>query len=88
MSNISYKLGMLLGPLLSGGLTDAVGYYYMNMFFCMSSYFGYIVLTVQQSYVSLWALLRSLPSRLSDCCRLLYSKPPKIVKVNIGNTFR
>jgi MFS-type transporter involved in bile tolerance (Atg22 family) len=33
LSNISWKLGMFLGPLLSGVLTDSVGYYYMNVSF-------------------------------------------------------
>ncbi|KAL4957078.1 MFS general substrate transporter [Aspergillus filifer] len=31
MSNISWKLGMFLGPLLSGFLTESVGYYTMNV---------------------------------------------------------
>ncbi|KAL4936813.1 hypothetical protein BDV06DRAFT_216375 [Aspergillus oleicola] len=31
MSNVSWKLGMFLGPLLSGLLTDSVGYYMMNV---------------------------------------------------------
>ncbi|KAL4959266.1 MFS general substrate transporter [Aspergillus stella-maris] len=31
MSNISWKLGMFLGPLLSGLLTESVGYYMMNV---------------------------------------------------------
>ncbi|KAJ5519854.1 MFS general substrate transporter [Penicillium fimorum] len=33
LSNISWKLGMFLGPLLSGILSDSVGYYYMNVSF-------------------------------------------------------
>ncbi|RJE26993.1 Mfs transporter [Aspergillus sclerotialis] len=37
LSNISWKLGMFIGPLVSGSLTDAVGYYYMNVFFGMPS---------------------------------------------------
>ncbi|BCS21172.1 uncharacterized protein APUU_21604S [Aspergillus puulaauensis] len=31
MSNISWKLGMFLGPLFSGVLTESVGYYLMNV---------------------------------------------------------
>ncbi|KAL4789293.1 MFS general substrate transporter [Aspergillus venezuelensis] len=31
MSNISWKLGMFLGPLLSGFLTESAGYYVMNV---------------------------------------------------------
>ncbi|KAE8365913.1 MFS general substrate transporter [Aspergillus caelatus] len=30
LSNISFTMGLLVGPLLSGSLTDAFGYYYMN----------------------------------------------------------
>lgn len=33
MTNISWKSGMLLGPLISGALTESVGYYYMNLIF-------------------------------------------------------
>ncbi|RAL16596.1 MFS general substrate transporter [Aspergillus homomorphus CBS 101889] len=31
MSNITWKGGMFLGPLLAGALTEAVGYFYMNL---------------------------------------------------------
>ncbi|KAE8382967.1 major facilitator superfamily domain-containing protein [Aspergillus bertholletiae] len=30
LSNISFTMGLLVGPLVSGTLTDAFGYYYMN----------------------------------------------------------
>lgn len=30
LSNLSFSLGHLLGPLVSGGLADLVGYYWMN----------------------------------------------------------
>jgi MFS family permease len=31
LSNISFTMGLLVGPLLSGSLTDSFGYYYMNL---------------------------------------------------------
>ncbi|RFU28026.1 hypothetical protein B7463_g8314, partial [Scytalidium lignicola] len=31
ITEVSFNLGMMLGPLLSGYLSEAVGYYYMNM---------------------------------------------------------
>lgn len=30
LSNLSFSTGLLIGPLVSGSLTDAVGYYGMN----------------------------------------------------------
>ncbi|KAK6523517.1 hypothetical protein TWF281_001498 [Arthrobotrys megalospora] len=30
LSNLSFATGLLLGPLLSGALTESIGYYYMN----------------------------------------------------------
>ncbi|KAG5999787.1 hypothetical protein E4U43_001861 [Claviceps pusilla] len=32
ITNLFWNTGMLIGPILSGGLTRTVGYYYMNMF--------------------------------------------------------
>jgi hypothetical protein len=32
LSNITWKLGMFVGPLVSGTLTENFGYYYMNLF--------------------------------------------------------
>ena len=31
LTNFTWNLGMLVGPILSGSLTRTVGYYYMNM---------------------------------------------------------
>ncbi|KAL4969860.1 MFS general substrate transporter [Aspergillus stella-maris] len=33
LSNITFKLGMFLGPLVSGFLTESIGYYFMNVIF-------------------------------------------------------
>lgn len=33
MTNLSWNIGLLAGPLLSGTLVEAVGYYYMNLTF-------------------------------------------------------
>jgi hypothetical protein len=32
LSNITWKLGMFVGPLVSGTLTENFGYYYMHLF--------------------------------------------------------
>lgn len=37
MSNISWKLGMFVGPLVSGTLTEKMGYYQMNLVLGMFS---------------------------------------------------
>lgn len=34
LSNVSFTMGFLVGPLLSGALADAVGYYWMNSVLC------------------------------------------------------
>lgn len=31
LTNFTWNLGMLIGPIISGSLTRTVGYYYMNM---------------------------------------------------------
>ena len=31
LTNFTWNLGILLGPIISGSLTRSVGYYYMNM---------------------------------------------------------
>jgi hypothetical protein len=31
LSNVTWKLGMFAGPLLSGFLTEEIGYYFMNL---------------------------------------------------------
>ena len=31
LTNFTWNLGLLLGPIISGSLTRTVGYYYMNM---------------------------------------------------------
>lgn len=31
LTNFTWNLGMLIGPVISGSLTQTVGYYYMNM---------------------------------------------------------
>ncbi|KAL4799555.1 MFS general substrate transporter [Aspergillus venezuelensis] len=33
LSNITFKLGMFLGPLVSGALSESIGYYFMNVIF-------------------------------------------------------
>lgn len=35
LTNLSWNIGLLTGPLLSGSLVQAVGYYYMNFTFGM-----------------------------------------------------
>lgn len=35
LTNLSWNIGLLIGPLLSGSLVQAVGYYYMNFTFGM-----------------------------------------------------
>lgn len=30
LTNLSFATGLLVGPLLSGALTESIGYYYMN----------------------------------------------------------
>ena len=34
LPNVSFTTGFLVGPLLSGALADAVGYYWMNSVLC------------------------------------------------------
>lgn len=38
VSNIAWKFGMLIGPLISGALSESVGYYNMNVVFGESIY--------------------------------------------------
>lgn len=64
MSNISWKLGMFLGPVLSGILTESVGYYLMNvmlgMVFPTDSGFRLTVIAIPclvmgvATYLALW----------------------------------
>ena len=37
MMEVSFNLGLLIGPLVSGGLSETRGYYYMNCVMCKSS---------------------------------------------------
>ncbi|RAH81410.1 MFS general substrate transporter [Aspergillus japonicus CBS 114.51] len=39
LSNATWKGGMFIGPLVSGALTEAVGYFYMNLFLGMTIIF-------------------------------------------------
>ncbi|KAJ0420981.1 major facilitator superfamily domain-containing protein [Aspergillus carlsbadensis] len=39
LSNVTWKLGMFAGPLLSGFLTEEIGYYFMNLILAISSLF-------------------------------------------------
>ena len=45
LSNVTWKGGMFVGPLVSGALTEAVGYFYMNLVlgtFCLFwGFFGF-----------------------------------------------
>lgn len=34
LSNVSFTMGFLVGPLLSGALADTLGYYWMNTVLC------------------------------------------------------
>ncbi|KAH8693806.1 major facilitator superfamily domain-containing protein [Talaromyces proteolyticus] len=47
VANIFWKIGMLIGPLISGALSESVGYYYMNVFLgesvLLPGYLGRIV---------------------------------------------
>ncbi|KAL2796593.1 major facilitator superfamily domain-containing protein [Aspergillus keveii] len=39
LSNVTWKLGMFAGPLLSGFLTEEIGYYFMNLILAIASLF-------------------------------------------------
>lgn len=34
MTEVAFSLGLVIGPILAGSLTELVGYYYMNFVFC------------------------------------------------------
>ena len=34
MTEVAFSLGLIIGPILAGSLTELVGYYYMNFVFC------------------------------------------------------
>ncbi|EEQ34560.1 membrane transporter [Microsporum canis CBS 113480] len=38
MIEVSFSLGMVIGPVLSGSLTELVGYYYMSLVFALKGY--------------------------------------------------
>jgi hypothetical protein len=40
----AFTLGIMLGPLVSGSLSEAIGYYYMNVTFCKHSSSAVIIL--------------------------------------------
>lgn len=37
MMELAFSVGMLIGPLVSGGLSETLGYYYMNCVMCKLS---------------------------------------------------
>ncbi|KMQ48662.1 hypothetical protein HL42_0652 [Trichophyton rubrum] len=37
MTEVAFSLGLIIGPILAGSLTELVGYYYMNFVFCILS---------------------------------------------------
>ncbi|EZF28736.1 MFS transporter [Trichophyton mentagrophytes] len=37
MTEVAFSLGLVIGPILAGSLTELVGYYYMNFVFCILS---------------------------------------------------
>lgn len=55
MMEVSFNVGLLIGPLVSGGLSEILGYYCMNCVMCMLSTlsrrrFGYRLISVSNNH--------------------------------------